>query len=309
MAFAQAEDHAQIQSVLDSLSLADPAAMIIFRVQLPESGMRWQEWVIRGISGPNSSLVEFQAVGRDITERKNMEEQIQTTQLRLVQASRLASIGQLAASVAHQISNPLTTIIADAQMLLRAMKPNNPGFESTEAIVEAGWRAQQVISELMKFSQPTDDRRELIYVNETIEKALLLSTAHLHAGGAVLDLMLPEVSAEIHGNERQMVDLWVNLLLAPLNLELGIPTIIHIQATESPDGIITVRFINDGVHIPASQLSTLFDPQLIPAGGKGTGIEMSICREILRQHNGEISVRCDQESTIFEITLPKREAA
>ncbi len=317
MAFALPEDHPTIQETITALTPTDPAAMVSFRVQMPNGTIRWQEWVIRGISAPdaepirpaNRPLIEYQAVGRDITERKNMEEQIHITQMRLVQATRLASVGQLAASVAHQISNPLTTIIADGQMLLRTMKPSSLDFESTEAIVQAGWRAQQVISELMKFSQPSDDHRELVYLNETIEKALLLSTAHLHAGGAVLDLKLPDVSPEIHANERQLVDLWVNLLLAPLNLEIGIPTTIHIQASEDANGSITVRFIDDGVHIPDEQLETLFDPQLIPAGGKGTGIEMSICREILRQHNGEISVRCDQKSTTFEISLPKREAA
>jgi len=309
MDFVIGEDLPGLQEAMAGLSLENPAVTVNFRAQLKSGQVRWQEWVLRGISGPDGLMEEFQAVGRDISERKEMEKQIQTAHARLVQATRLASVGQLAASVAHQISNPLTTIIADAQMLLRVMKPNNPGYESTEAIVEAGWRAQQVISELLKFSQPADNRRELVYINETIEKALLLSTAHLHAGGAVLDLKLPEMSPEIHGNERQLVDLWVNLLLAPLNLDAGIPTVIHILASQSAAGSVTVKFINDGVRLPPESIQTLFEPQLVPAGGRGTGIEMSICREILRQHSGEISVNSDGTSITFEIILPKREAA
>lgn len=304
------EDLPQVKTLLSSLTRDDPVAVSIHRVNLEDDYLRWQEWVVRGIAGQGTRFSEFQAVGRDITERKQMEEQIRTAQMRLAQATRLASIGQLAASVAHQISNPLTTIIADGQMLLQELRNEHPGRESAEAIVQAGWRAQRVIDELMKFSQPSDDNQELVYINETIQKALLLSTAHLHNAGTVINLELPDVSPELHGNGRQLTDLWVNLLLAPLSVEDGgTPKTIRIQVNETADGVIGVRIIDEGIQIPAEQLETIFDPQLIPAGGKGTGIELSICREIVRQHNGEIFVSCDEQSTTFEIQLPKGEKA
>ena len=304
----QPEDLVHIDAALTSISRDDPISMSTHRIHLPEHFVRWQEWVIRGIGGQHNQFAEYQAVGRDITERKMMEEQIQSAQTRLAQATRLASIGQLAASVAHQISNPLTTIIADGQMLLRSTSPSDPAYESANAIVQAGWRAQRVISELMKFSQPSEEKHELVYINESIEKALLLSTAHLHAAGTVLDIHLPAVSPELYGNERQLTDLWVNLLLAPTTQENGTPDVMRIQASETPDGMIIVRIIDIGIQIPANQLASLFEPQLIPAGGKGTGVEMSICREIVRQHSGEIFVSCDDQSTTFEISLPKGEA-
>jgi PAS domain S-box-containing protein len=306
----QAEDQPQVKSLLQGLTCDDPVAISTHRVNLEGDYLRWQEWVIRGISAQTKCFSEFQAVGRDITERKMMEEQIQSAQMRLAQATRLASIGQLAASVAHQISNPLTTIIADGQMLLHSLNQDEPEHESAEAIVQAGWRAQRVIDELMKFSQPSNDNQELVYINETIEKALLLSTAHLHTAGTVLDLDLPEMSPELQGNGRQLTDLWVNLLLAPLTVEeCGVPQVVRIQVHETADGMITARIINVGVLISAEQLETIFEPQLIPAGGKGTGIELSICREIVRQHNGEIFVSCDDQSTTFEILLPKGDKA
>ncbi len=82
------------------------------------------------------------------------EPETQADQTRLAQSVRLAAIGELASGVAHLINNPLTTIIADAQIILQMLPPDHPARESAEAIEEAGWRAQRVVQLLLEFSQP-----------------------------------------------------------------------------------------------------------------------------------------------------------
>ena len=115
------------------------------------SAQTGQSWMTR------DDIFEFQSMGRDITDRKKMEDQIQAAQSHLVQAARLATIGEMASGVAHQIYNPLTTIIADAQILLRSIPPDEPGRG-----IGRGYRAgrlalQKVVQRLMEFSRPSSE--------------------------------------------------------------------------------------------------------------------------------------------------------
>ena len=295
-------------AVLEKLSgLGANATVNTFeqRVRLATGETRWQEWVCRAILDQNDHFLEFQAVGRDITERKQMEEQIKTAQTHLTQAARLASIGELASGVAHQISNPLTTIIADAQILTQQLGRDHPAHESSEAIVQAGWRAQAVINELMKFSQPAQNTLERVDINETIESALLLASAHIQAFGAKLDVNLAPDLPTISGNARQLCDLWVNLLLlARTSFIDGAEHKIQISSGQQEPNTIFVKVTDDGIPIPEEQYDTIFEPQLIPTGsGRGTGMELSICREFVRQNRGQISVSGNGQETTFYITF------
>ncbi len=292
-----------IRAKLSNLSTAEPTHGFEQRVKLPNGEIRWQEWTSRAIFDQHNDFIEFQAVGRDITERKKMEEQLKTAQARLTQSARLASIGELAAGVAHQISNPLTTIIADAQILLQQLERRHPGRESAEAIVQAGWRTQEVINELVKFSQPAQNTREMMSVNETIDKALLLASAYLQANGIKIITDLAPHLPEINGNARQLTDLWLNLLLLARSAsDDGRRHSIRIRSHLGVNQALFVEVTDDGRPIPREQFDKIFEPQLIPTGlGRGTGMELSICREIVRQNRGEITVSGNGNETTFRI--------
>jgi PAS domain S-box-containing protein len=299
------EEKPAIRAVIAGLNANAAVNSFEQQVNLNSGESRWQEWVCRAIFDQNKDFMEYQAVGRDITERKQMEEQIKTAQLHLTQAARLASIGELASGVAHQISNPLTTIIADAQILSQQLGRGHPARESAEAIVEAGWRAQAVINELMKFSQPAQNTSAAIDVNGTIESALVLASAHLQAYGAKVTVDLAPDLPMISGNERQLTDLWVNLmLLARTSFVDGVDHQVKVSSQRLNQNQILVKVSDDGIPIPAEQYDTIFEPQLIPTGsGRGTGMELSICREIVRQNRGQISVSGDGQETTFHITF------
>lgn len=298
------EDRDTIRTLLGKLSIQNPVSAFEQRVKLQGGEIRWLEWTSRAIFDQHTDFIEFQAVGRDITERKEMEEQIKTAQTRLTQAARLASIGELASGVAHQISNPLTTIIADAQILTHQLEPKHPGRESVEAIVKAGWRAQQVINELMKFSQPAHNSQETVSINETIENALLLAEAHIQASGIKLVTDLSPELPLMTANPRQLSDLWVNLLLLARSAsDDGERHTIRIRSREINNSI-QVEISDDGRPIPKELFEKIFEPQLIPTGsGRGTGMELSICREIVRQNRGQISVSGNGSETIFRISF------
>jgi PAS domain S-box-containing protein len=299
------EERGQLRERLAALSPDEPVQSFELRVRLPGGEARWQEWVSRAIFDQHNDFIEYQAVGRDITERKKMEEQVRTAQTHLTQAARLTSIGELASGVAHQISNPLTTIIADAQILSSQLPPSDPARESAEAILQAGWRAQQVINELMKFAQPAQASSEPVSVNETIENALLLASAHIQAFGVRLEVDLQPDLPEIAANPRHLTDLWVNLLLlARSAFQDGGEHRIRIASRLADEKTVQVEVSDDGTPIPNDQYETIFEPQLIPTGsGRGSGIELSICQEIVRQNRGNIAISGNGKDTSFFITF------
>jgi signal transduction histidine kinase len=254
-------------------------------------------------------------VSRDITARKQLEAQIQAAQTQLAQAARLAAIGELASGVAHQISNPLTTVIAEAQILLRTLERDQTARESAEAIERAGWRAQGAVQRLLDFSRPASPMQEALVINETIQHALTLVGGQIENAGVTLQLELAPNLPGIQGNARQIEDLWVNLLLMArdatadsqphrITVRSGVARAMATAAGAVAGVRVDVN--DDGALIPAEQLASIFEPDFTgPTAGRGTGLELSICREIVRQHRGQIqAASAPGQGTTFTVILP-----
>jgi PAS domain S-box-containing protein len=257
--------------------------------------------------GDGGRVLGFMDVARDITQRKQMETQIQEAQNRLSQAARLAAIGELASGVAHHINNPLTTIIAEAQLLLHQLESGHPARESAEAIEQAGWRVQQTVQLLIEFARPAANTLEDLSVNATIENALALVGDQIRASGVLLLTELAAALPVINGNARQLGDLWINLLLLARDAVAdGEAHTIRVHSCLATPQQIKVEVSDDGKPIPREELATLFEPNLItPIGGRGTGMEMNICQEIVRQHHGRIEAKSEPgQGTTFSVYFP-----
>jgi two-component system, cell cycle sensor histidine kinase and response regulator CckA len=301
----------QFDPQFDLREFHEPVSVQIeHRYLIPNGQTIWVSSQITTLYHPNSpgTPVGMMNVSRDISVLKMEQESLIAAQTHLAQTARMASIGELASGVAHQISNPLTTIIADAQILTRDLGKEHPGLESAEAIMQAGWRAQAVINELMKFSQPSRAELEPVSINSTVESALLLTSAYIQASGINLDVQQAEDLPQIIANPRQLSDLWVNLLLLARSAikDKAVHTI-RIETSLNQRGEVEICFTDDGIPIPPEQYKRIFEPQLIPSGsGRGTGIELSICHEIVRQNNARIFITSSGLETTFHITFLPR---
>ncbi|MEN6434285.1 MAG: PAS domain S-box protein [Anaerolineaceae bacterium] len=123
--------------------------MIETSIRLPSNDLRWQKWVCRAILNENGMVKEYQSIGQDITCRKKLEDQLFSS-LHNIPAVKLSSLGDFASSVAQHIRNPLTTIIADSQILIQVLEEGHPARDSAEAILQAGWQVENVVQELNK---------------------------------------------------------------------------------------------------------------------------------------------------------------
>jgi two-component system NtrC family sensor kinase len=259
------------------------------------------------IDSKEGRLVRVYGAAEDITEKKQMEMQIQAAQVHLTNSARLAAIGELASGVAHHINNPLTAIIAETQILQQSLPDSHPAHESVDLIQKAGWRVQKAVQQLLDFSRPATSTLTSLSINDTVETALSLVGEHIQSFGIRLEIDLGEDLPYMRGNLRQLVDLWVNLLLLARDAcGDGVQHKISLHTQKDSRGMIVAEIGDDGETIPPEEMKTLFEPNFIkPVGGRGTGIELSICQEIIRQHFGVIeATSCNGEGTLFRIAFP-----
>jgi PAS domain S-box-containing protein len=292
---------------LSELSIHEPAKTSEMRTFTPTGAVCYQEWTDRAIYNEAGTLVEYQGVGRDITVRKKMEESLRDAQAKIAEQNRLAAIGQLASGVAHEINNPLTTIIAEAQMLLLQADRDPVCHDSAEAIVSAGWRAQQVVQQLLEFSEHSPNHNSRLSINRSVHNSILLVSSLVESSGIRLMVHLAEDLPPVQGNAQQLKELWIHLLLQKREpVPDRLPCSLYIQTALSPDGSHVDVEVNDNAQqIPDDQLRNIFEPMLNPKGaGMGSGFELSICREIIRQHQGRIEAHSSLNGTSFKVSLP-----
>lgn len=260
--------------------------------------------------GDGGRLIGYMDVARDITPRKNMEVQMQAAQTRLNQSARLTAVGELAAGLAHHINNPLTAIIAEAQLLQQDLPEEHPGREAVKVIENSGWRVQRAVQRLLDFSRPVPGTPESVSIDQTIEDALALVGDPIRSMGIALQVDLVEQLPKVRGNARQFADVWVNLLLLARDAtSKNPPHTIRLRSSAEPAGFVTVEVYDNGETIPPGDLKNVFEPNFLhPAGGRGTGIEFSICHEIITQYNGQFTVESTAENgTILRVRFRTEE--
>ena len=237
--------------------------------------------------------------------------ELATTQAQLFQSAKLSAIGELAAGVAHEISNPLTTIIGDIQLLLQKMKPGQPGYESAKAIERAGWRANKVIRNLLSFSRQEEYDFAPTDINDTIESALSLIAYQIERANIRIDKDLASDLPPVLASAHHLEEVWINLLL---NARDAIPEgqegEIRISSRlDKPSRSLRVLISDNGCGIRPEHLERLFEPFFTTKDrSKGTGLGLYISYNIIEQHRGSIQVESEVgKGTTFIITLPTME--
>jgi len=243
---------------------------------------------------------------RDITERKRAEEREKQLEQELNLAGRLASIGQLAAGVAHEINNPLTGVIGFSHLMLNRDIPNDMK-EDLQVINSEALRVAKIVENLLVFAHQRKTGREYVAINDIITRVLELRAYEMKVNnievGNQLDPDLPLTMADAG----QLQQVFLNIIL---NAEHSMTKAHHkgnlLVKTKQINGNIRASFTDNGAGISKENLDNIFNPFFTTKEvGKGTGLGLSICHGIITQHKGRIYAQSQPgKGATFVIELP-----
>jgi two-component system, NtrC family, sensor kinase len=262
------------------------------------------EWIVMTtathvLAGPTGKGKQRVSVLRDVSSEARLREQ-------LLQSEKMSAVGQLVSGVAHDLNNPLTSVVGYAQLLL-ARDSDSKVRRGLEVIAEEAERASRIVKNLLTFSRQHSPEKRYLGLNGIIEKTLELKAHDLHvhqiAVETRLDPDLPYTLLDFH----QMQQVVLNLLI---NAEQAIrpqkPAGTIRITTRTAGGGIRIIMEDDGPGIPEGALSRVFEPFFTTKPvGLGTGLGLSICHGIVAEHGGSIRAENRREGGArFTIDLP-----
>lgn len=239
--------------------------------------------------------------------RKQMEgtmQELREAQANLIQAAKMAAIGELAAGVAHQINTPLTSVLGFSELLLERTAEDDPAQEQLEAIVRQAGRAHDTVRGLLDFSRQAGSHPEPAGINHILQETLALVRRRLELQGIELQESyaggLPDLVVDIPRLKQAFLNVITNALYAMP--EAGTLSI----RTEQVAGEVRVHISDTGAGIPEADLARIFEPFFTtkPAG-EGVGLGLSVGLGIVQDHGGRIQVESHQnQGTTVTILLP-----
>jgi signal transduction histidine kinase len=231
-------------------------------------------------------------------------DELQAARQEVLRSERLAAIGGLAAGVAHELRNPLTSVKLLLQHAASRGGDANVPATKINLILDEIERMEGTIQGLLDFSRPARPQRRPHDVRETLERAIHLVQGRAEKQRVATDLQLGFTSLMVNADPQQLHQVFVNLLINAIEAmpEGGELTVTLLG---SPDaGSLRVQFRDTGQGIPAELLPRLFEP-FASAKERGTGLGLAVSRRIVDEHGGSISVRpIPDGGTLFEVTLP-----
>jgi two-component system NtrC family sensor kinase len=245
--------------------------------------------------------------GRTLEEKvKQRTEELVAMQARMAQSERLASLGMLAAGVAHEVNNPLGGILALTCLTVEDMRASDPNRENLEEVIRQTERCRDIVKGLLEFSRQSKSNTELIDLNRVLEDTLsLVAKQALFFNIAVerdLDPKLPAVMAD----RAQFQQVFMNILMNAVQAMDERGVIALASRRDAAGKCVEVSLSDTGHGIPPEQINRIFDPFFTTkASGRGTGLGLSIAYGIVTTHGGTISVRSELgKGSVFTIRMP-----
>ena len=241
------------------------------------------------------------------TKLKRSAEELERSQRRLVQSEKLAATGRLAASIAHEINNPLQAIKNCLELLLDEAEEGKP-LDRTYLDVATGEleRIRGIIQQMLDLYRPGQERMTPVDLNAAVEGVLALMRKQLESHDIVVETHLDSVTPHVIGRGDQIRQVFINLIL---NASEAMPEGGQLILTthQDSDDFVTVQVIDNGVGIAPENLTRIADP-FFTTKSKGVGLGLTICHDIIERHQGTLDVTSQVGyGSTFTIRLPTAE--
>jgi PAS domain S-box-containing protein len=247
----------------------------------------------------------------DITEAKCAQESLLAMQSELARISQLTTIGQMAASIAHEIKQPITSIVMGASAGLRWLTKEPPNFKEVRACLELiannGDRANQVIDGVRAMFQNRQQEKEFLDVNQIIRETFELVRTEAQKKRVVLKSKLSEDLRPVFGNRTQLQQVMLNLFsnaMEAMDTVANGTRQLRVSSTSFAPDTVLISVADSGPGFAPKDVSRIFDP-FFTTKSQGMGMGLSICRALVEAHNGQLSAHSGvEQGAVFEITLP-----
>ncbi|MDZ7262274.1 MAG: ATP-binding protein [candidate division KSB1 bacterium] len=233
---------------------------------------------------------------------------LEYSQRMLIRSEKLASLGQMAAGVAHEIRNPLTAIKMLIFSLQKDVKNTSPMTKDFEVIIKEIERIETFLQNFLDFARPPKPNFDLMDINELVKQTLTLLSPQIKTGKVKLGENLQAKSATVYGDKEQLQIVLVNIILNALqSMSNGGRLKVETTNRQNPKGLtptIQIRISDTGSGIPPEILDSIFDP-FVTGREKGTGLGLSIAYQIINNHGGWIEAfNNPDKGATFVVNLP-----
>ena len=228
-------------------------------------------------------------------------DELKSSQAQMIQAAKLAAIGELAASIAHEIKNPLQVLMLHVEMV----QAGNPLPNWTDMFSTQVKRLAGITQRLMNFARNVDEDVSMdpTSINKSIEDMVAMVQHEFRGSGIEIEMSLAQNLPPVTGNANYLQQVFLNLLI---NARDAMPKGGRITIATTLSGFhVKIQFSDTGAGIGKEVLGNIFKPFFTTKGEKGTGLGLAICSKIIANHKGEISVESELgKGTVFTILLP-----
>jgi two-component system NtrC family sensor kinase len=261
--------------------------------------------VMEGDLGGNIPVSGRHELGDLAKAFNDMTRTLAETQGQLAQADKLASVGRLAAGIAHEINNPLTGVLSFASLLRKRMGQDEAACEDLDVIVRETLRCREIIRGLLDFARPAAPARRPMDLNEVVRKSVsvVMTQLALHQVTLTLDLA-PELTM-VQADANQIQQVVVNLLLNAADAIGEEGGSIRAITQKGPGGSVECVLEDSGHGIPQEDLPRIFEPFFTTKGNHGTGLGLAVSWGIVAAHGGVLEVQSEPgQGTRFTLRLP-----
>jgi signal transduction histidine kinase len=291
---------------LDRLARDGGANDFLLRLRRLDGAPVWVEVTAHATADDDAWMVY--AIVRDVSERKRLDDQARDLYQQLLQAEKLAALGQTISGVAHELNNPLATVLTWSERLSR--QPVDPEVRrGLETILGEAERAAKIVRHLLTFARKRHTTRTMMDVNQVMRDALALRQYEQRlANISVVDALasgLPAVFGDPHQLQQVVLNLVINAEQAMIFAHGGGTLVVRSWQSQDRDAVL-LEVSDDGPGVPTEVMPKIFDPFFTTKGsGQGTGLGLTVAYAIVEEHGGRLSVRSTPgEGATFVVELP-----
>ena len=306
------QDRALVEQKIDRAVRVKSDFEMEYRIILADGSIKHLQSLGHPVIGKSADLIEFVGTVMDVTERKRAEEALHEAQANLARVTRVMTMGELTASIAHEINQPLAAVMTNANACLRWLAGPMPNLdEAREAVTRInrdGKRASDVIDRIRALVKKSTTEKARVDLNEAIQEVVGLVQSEIQKNGVTLRMELATDLPQILGNRVQLQQVILNLVMNGIEAMSEITDrsrdlLIRSGKYESDKLLVAVQ--DSGVGIDWQNLEKLFDA-FYTTKSQGMGMGLAISRSIVENHGGRLwAVPNEGPGAIFQFTLIK----